>query len=94
LRWSMVMTIRTLARFRVDVPFVADPALIWNGEDDVTAFLRICSADGKAISDPLLLGGRISTRISFSPIRQRDCRAVPALSQVRALLSHEGRRIL
>jgi hypothetical protein len=36
--------IETLARFRVDVSFVADFALIENGEDDFMAFGTVCRA--------------------------------------------------
>ena len=44
LRKRLGCFIATLARFRVDVSFVADLALMENGEDDFTAFGTVRSA--------------------------------------------------
>jgi hypothetical protein len=55
--------IETLARLRKDVSFVADLALIWNGEDDFKAFLRICSAGGAVKGIGILLPAAMDTAL-------------------------------
>ena len=75
--------IETLARFRVDVSFVADLALMENGEDDFTAFGTVRSAwiKGRCIGSANVpqVRGTVQRRslLSYHPGRTSSSTPVP-----------------